>query len=100
MTVGLPFARGVLQGNESVSLVQDETTGPAQVEVLDRWSDGSVRWLLVHTRVSTPSQRLEFIFPHLADESKAAPRDRLDELLELATVSKRAARGIDAIAER
>jgi len=48
MTVGLPFPKGRLHGTEPLCLRDDAGRAlPVQTEVLARWSDGSVKWLLV-----------------------------------------------------
>ncbi len=48
VTAGLPVPKGVLRDMSDV-LLRDETGAPVPIQgrVLDRWSDGSVRWLLV-----------------------------------------------------
>ena len=48
VTVGLPFANGVLHTAESVCLrdAQDRPA-PVQATALAHWPDGSVKWLLV-----------------------------------------------------
>jgi hypothetical protein len=48
VTTGLPFAKGLLRGDEPLCL-RDPNGGlrPVETEVLTRWSDGSAKWLLV-----------------------------------------------------
>jgi len=46
--LGIPLARGRCVDERQVCLVDTEGLGhPLQTRVLDRWSDGSIRWLLV-----------------------------------------------------
>lgn len=48
VTIGVPFARGRAHPAEYWTLMNEEgRTVPVQTSVLDRWSDGSVRWLLI-----------------------------------------------------
>lgn len=48
VTVGLPFAKGMLRDATDAWLAAPQgSRQPAQTQVLDRWSDGSVRWLLL-----------------------------------------------------
>jgi hypothetical protein len=48
LTVGLPFARGVLAREAAVApLDESGRPGPVQTRVLERHVDGSVKWLLV-----------------------------------------------------
>lgn len=52
VTAGLPFARGLLVDPVNLTLSSDSAQPfPLQTRVLDRWSDGSVRWLLVDSRI-------------------------------------------------
>jgi hypothetical protein len=57
VTFGLPFPRGGLTRTDALSLT--DAAGrplPLQLRPLDRWSDGSIRWLLVDSRVDWPGQ--------------------------------------------
>ena len=48
VTFGLPFPKGLIHDSRLLSIAaEDGTTLPVQVDVLDRWSDGSARWALV-----------------------------------------------------
>jgi hypothetical protein len=49
VTLGLPFPRGMLLETQQLALIdhQRQKPLPLQVEVLDRWADGSVRWALL-----------------------------------------------------
>ena len=44
---GIPFAKGELSVNDSVCLKCGSTTVPVQTEVLEKYADGSVKWLSV-----------------------------------------------------
>jgi len=49
VSCGLPFARGVLSEPYQLSLIDQryQQRLPLQVEALDQWADGSVRWALL-----------------------------------------------------
>src|SRR5262245_33050482 len=48
VTVGIPFSKGSLPATDAVVLVDGEKQGnPLQQTPLARWSDGSVKWLLL-----------------------------------------------------
>ena len=50
---GLPLPRGMLREDSGICLRCDGRILPAQTAVTSRWSDGSVRWLLVTTVAET-----------------------------------------------
>jgi hypothetical protein len=53
VTFGVPFPKGMLNHEHGLNLVAaDGRSTPTQTRVLDRWSDGSIRWLLVDSQVS------------------------------------------------
>jgi hypothetical protein len=47
VTVGIPFARGTLRDPNSLRLCDPNGPVPMQTQVLARWSDGCVKWLLL-----------------------------------------------------
>jgi hypothetical protein len=47
VTVGIPFARGTLRDPNALRLCGPEGPVPLQTQILARWSDGSVKWLLL-----------------------------------------------------
>ncbi len=48
IAVGVPFPKGALLDTDGLTLFDaDDRRVPVQVQALARWSDGSVRWLLV-----------------------------------------------------
>ena len=47
MTVGVPFPKGAPHDPTGVRLENADGPVPAQTEALARWSDGSVKWLLL-----------------------------------------------------
>ena len=48
VTMGVPFAKGILRDPSSLSLLDEEDHQiPLQTLVTDLWSDGSIRWLLI-----------------------------------------------------
>ncbi|MDA0338003.1 MAG: hypothetical protein O2782_22770, partial [bacterium] len=47
VSVGFPFASGVLSNADSIALRQGDQPLPSQASALARWPDGSVKWALV-----------------------------------------------------
>ncbi len=58
VTSGVPFAEGTLHNEKAVALfnASDEEV-PLQTEVLTRWKDGSIRWLLLDFQVDLPAHQ-------------------------------------------
>jgi hypothetical protein len=52
---GVPFAQGFLQPQDPVVILSNGTPIPAQAKVLGKWSDGSVKWLLVQFPADCPA---------------------------------------------
>jgi len=53
---GVPFARGALRADQPVHVEgPDGTALPTQANVLGRWADGSVKWLLVQFAAACPA---------------------------------------------
>jgi len=58
VTFGLPFPKGRVHDPGLVALrAEDGTLLPLQTEVLDKWSDGSIRWALLDFQHSYASSR-------------------------------------------
>src|SRR5688572_4595897 len=54
--VSLPFPKGELQQQTDIVITDGSSSQiPAQFEVLARWSDGSIRWLLAHFLIDVPA---------------------------------------------
>ena len=64
VTSGVPFGIGELISADAVSLRRGEAGGPEvplQTEILSRWPDSSIRWLLLDFQVDLqPAERKEF----------------------------------------
>jgi len=64
VTSGVPFARGELRSPDAVEIVAADAPTqqlPLQTEVLSRWPDGSVKWLLLDFQVTlSPHQESHF----------------------------------------
>ena len=54
VTVGVPWPRGVLRDAAYLVCVGPTGEVPLQTEVLERWPDGSVRWVLCDLLLSVP----------------------------------------------
>ena len=53
VTVGVPWPRGVLRDAEHLACIGPDVEVTLQTEVLERWPDGSVRWVLCDMLLST-----------------------------------------------
>lgn len=51
VTSGVPLAEGALRDSSCVRLRSDEGDLPLQTEVLSRWPDGSIKWLLLDFQI-------------------------------------------------
>ena len=61
MTVGVPFPRSWCRDVDELSLISAEGVAiPLQARVLDRWSDGSARWILCDFAASAPAGRCTY----------------------------------------
>src|SRR5204863_469881 len=48
ITVGVPFPRAACREPQNLRLIDDANRSfPLQAKVLDRWDDGSIRWVLI-----------------------------------------------------
>ncbi|MDP3073666.1 MAG: GDSL-type esterase/lipase family protein [Opitutaceae bacterium] len=77
VTSGVPFAQGVLPDDRNAALVTlDGQPVPLQTEVLARWPDGSVRWLLLDFQVDlAANQKKHFTLRHGATVSRPTVPD-------------------------
>ncbi len=69
VTSGVPFVRGSLKDAHAVALFSgDEKEIPLQAEVLARWPDGSVRWLLLDFQVDLAAkEKKQFVLRYGQD---------------------------------
>ena len=74
LTVGVPFAPGVLKRDMPVA-IEDANGGglPIQTRVMEKHSDGSVRWLLVDFQCDMKRMQTSRVRLVLNRESKVAP---------------------------
>ncbi len=74
VTSGVPFARGELRSADRVALFPAKSPGrqiPLQTEILSRWPDGSVKWLLLDFQVSlNPRQKSQFFLTYGPDVTR------------------------------
>lgn len=78
--LGVPFARGVVQDEDELAVVDTSSHRlPWQGEVLERWSDRSVRWMLVDflARGAAPSGAVHLV---RAEDVAAWPAVEVDSL--------------------
>src|SRR6476646_5416268 len=75
VTVGIPFPKGLLADAAKLRLRDARGTAiPVQSSTTERWSDGSVRWSLLHFAVSTDSTGTSSIAVDAGDEDPGAGR--------------------------
>lgn len=61
VTIGIPFPKGLVGPQHSGWIDGPDNRTPVQLRVLDKWSDGSARWLLLDTILdSHPNSAREF----------------------------------------
>ncbi len=68
--VSLPFAPGVLDDEQNIEII--DATGaaiPAQFEILARWKDGSIRWLLARFLIDIPANSETLLTIQRGDQS-------------------------------
>lgn len=58
---GVPFPRGLLQADDTITLSQGQSNLPVQTKPLSLWDDGSVRWLLLDSQVSLDANQAQEI---------------------------------------
>lgn len=74
--VAVPVAEGVLDDASSVVVRDaDGTALPTQARVTARWSDGSVKWLLVHMLVDLPGDAARTVQLDLTGGDAPAPAE-------------------------
>ena len=72
VSFGLPLPAGTLPPGAGVSLLDDRgTTIPVQTRALDRWMDGSIRWLLIDFQADTDQDGVGSYTLVLAGETPA-----------------------------
>ncbi len=73
-TVGLPLPKGLAKDPSGWTLERaDGVILPIQVQVLDRWSDQSIRWVLVDSSLTTLGEEMDHLVLRLGG-SAATPR--------------------------
>jgi hypothetical protein len=59
LTCGMPWPRGAVPADAHFELYDDHGQAvPLQSRVLDRWPDGSVRWVLFDWQADSPAYRV------------------------------------------
>ncbi|MBV7336312.1 hypothetical protein KFU94_50375 [Chloroflexi bacterium TSY] len=54
VTVSIPFAQGRLRDPHHLNIKEGDRSLPIQTHPLAKWSDGSIKWLLVHLQPDLP----------------------------------------------
>lgn len=83
VTTGVPFPKGALGSGDHVRLLAANAEVPLQTRVLQRWPDGSVKWLLLDFSSTTPFAALEYG----ADVTRAAHPSPLTVTSDAGTVT-------------
>ena len=89
VTSGVPFPEGTVQDPGRLTLWDErEDPIPVQCTVLNRWPDGSIRWVLLDFRVDVDADQERDLMltdtypvPALADVSCVRSRNRGDRLV-------------------
>src|SRR5689334_23184599 len=56
VTFGVPLPRGLIKEPEGWAIQSDDSAWSAvQARVLDRWADGTARWVLADAQIRTPA---------------------------------------------
>ena len=80
VTFGIPLPRGAAHDPATVSLYNsDQRAVPTQARALDRWSDGSVRWLLVDAQVDAGFGSADEYFLRTGQDNTAPHVDVRDD---------------------
>jgi exo-rhamnogalacturonan lyase-like protein len=78
VTFGVPVPKSSATESEGWTLVDSDNTRRAvQTRVLDRWADGSVRWLLVDAQIDIRSEGAQLFLEPIADDAVAATAPRV-----------------------
>lgn len=76
--VSLPFAAGALESQEGIEITDAAGVAiPAQYEVLARWDDGSIRWLLARFVVDIPAHEDILLTVRSCSDSTTIPEENL-----------------------
>ena len=74
VTSGVPFGQGILRDGDSTALfAANGQQLPLQTEVLSRWADGSVRWLLLDFCVDLRPHEKQSLALRYGDSVRRAP---------------------------
>jgi hypothetical protein len=57
VTVGIPVPRGLAPEESALGLTVESAAWPIQTRVLERWTDGTIKWVLVDTVVDSVAGR-------------------------------------------
>jgi len=77
VTSGIPFAKGALRDHRASALFgPDGKEMPLQTEVLARWPDGSVRWLLLDFQIDLAAKEKKVFTLRCGADVKRAPVEK------------------------
>src|SRR5262245_19403580 len=72
VTSGIPLPRGALADDQAAALFNGDRELPLQTEILSRWSDGSIRWLLLDFPIDLePGERRQLTLRYGTDVRRA-----------------------------
>lgn len=72
-TAAIPFPKGELKDLSKVAIVDGEKLIPAQCRVTAKWSDNSVKWLLVNFLADLPGNRCKDFYCILDNKTTLTP---------------------------
>ena len=77
VTVSVPFGQGKLTGADQFVIEDDGVLLPSQQRALAYWSDGSVKWLLVHFQPNLPGNLAKTLSFRVAPERASPPAQKV-----------------------
>ena len=82
VTVSIPFGQGKLPGADHVVIEDEGETLPSQQRALAHWSDGSVKWLLVHFQPDLPGNLAKTLNFRVASGLEGRPASQAVQVTE------------------
>ncbi len=82
VTVSIPFGQGKLPGADHVVIEDEGETLPSQQRALAHWSDGSVKWLLVHFQPDLPGNLAKTLNFRVASGLEGCPASQAVQVKE------------------
>ncbi|MCR8924123.1 hypothetical protein NO559_15165 [Dasania sp. GY-MA-18] len=78
-TLGIPYARGQLKADQPLALTCQQAQLPLNTEITAYWNDGSVRWLLIKTLLSSDIKHGDLLTLAPSSAPSCSPAITLDQ---------------------